>query len=170
MKKILLVCCLFATFLACKKETNTRVGTVYGQAIDSMRLSYNHTYLFFFERTSGSVTTLDSDRVLFRSNGTISEVANHYDLLSHTYPDTINYAVNTSFDNDITLYQVPKASVFTFFPLHEARSGYLLHDFLITDVVSVYRSKDNDKANNLFKVIHASQDSNSVVTGYIKKL
>ncbi len=170
MKKILLLCCLFSAFFACKKEDNTRTVSGYGQAIDSMYLSYNHTYLFFFERTVGGVTTVDSDRVLFRSNGTVSEVRNYYDILSHTYPDTITYTINTSFDYNINWSQVPNALLFSAYPIHDSVRGYLLHDYLNNDVVCMYRTLNDVTSNNQIKVIHALPDSTSYVFGYIKKL
>ncbi len=170
MKKILLLCCLFSAFLACKKADNTRTVSGYGQAIDSMNLSYNKTYLFFFERTVGGVTTVDSDRVLFRSNGTVSEVKNRYDFLSHTYPDTITYAINTSFDYNINWAQVPNALVFSAYPIHDSVRGYLLHDFLNTDVVILFRTTADRAANNEIRVIHALPDSASYVFGYVKKI
>lgn len=169
MKKILLLCCLFSAFFACKKADNVRTVSGYGQAIDSMKLSYNQTYLFFFERTISGVTTVDSDRVLFRSNGTVTEVKNRYDILSHTYPDTMTYAINTSFDYNINWAQIPNALVFSLYPIHDSIRGYLLHDYLNTDVVCVYRTIHDDLVNNKLKVIHALPDSGSYVIGYIKK-
>lgn len=136
-----------------------------------MRFEYNKPYLFFFERTIGSVTTIDSDRVLFRANGTVTEVANRYDPLSNTYPDSLTYTVNTSFDYNITWGQVPNALVFSFYPIRDSVRGYLLHDYLNTSVVAAYRVKDDRTSpNTSFWVTHAVSDSTSWVRGYFKRI
>lgn len=171
MKKLLLLSCLFVGLWSCKKNDDTRVESNYNKAIDSMGLVYNQPYLFFFERTVGSVTTIDSNRVVFRSNGTITEVANHYDPLSNTYPDSLTYRINTSFDYNINWGQIPNALVFSFYPLHDSVRGYLLHDYLNNSVVAAYRIKDDHASpNTMFKVIHAVSDSTSYVFGYFKRI
>lgn len=170
MKKLLVLSCALLTLFACKKSDDTRSATVYGKGIEDMGLAYNHTYLFYFNRTIGGVTTVDSDRVLFRSNGTVSEVANVYDILSHTYPDTLTFAVNTSFDNGITWNQIPNAQVFSFYPVHDSTRGYLLHDYLNSGVVSIFKVKGDNTSNIQLRVVHASSDSASYVDGYLKKL
>ncbi len=169
MKKLLLLSCLFISFFACKKEDNIRTASVYGQAIDSMHLSYNHTYMFFFQRTVGGVSTIDSDRVLFRSNGTISEVSSRYDIASHTYPDTLNYSINTSFDYNINWSQIPNALVFSFYPIHDSVRGFLLHDYLNSSVVTLYRIKYDPSTQNSIKVTNAVPDSTAYVWGYVKR-
>lgn len=171
MRKLLVLSCLFFGLWSCKKSDDTRVVSNYGKAIDSMGLAYNQTYLFFFERSNGSVTTIDSDRVIFRSNGTVTEVANRYDPLSNTYPDTLTYTVNTSFDYNINWSQIPNALVFSFYPIHDSVRGYLLHDYLNNSVVSAYRIKDDHSTlQTNFIVTHAVSDSSSYVTGYYKKI
>lgn len=168
MKRILLISCLFVAFFSCKKD-DTRTATVYSKAIEDMGLTYNKTYIFYVERNNGTVTTVDSDRVLFRSNGTVSEVSSYYDWTSHTYPDTLNYAVNTSFDNGINWMQIPDAQVFSFYPVHDTVKGYLMHDFLNTGVVAFYKIKGDASTGALFRVIQASSDSTAYVSGYLKK-
>ena len=171
MKKILLLSCLFIAFFSCKKD-KTRKVSGYGQAIDSMQLSYNHTYLFFFQRTAtaGGATITDSDRIIFLPNGTITEVSKRFDSASYTFPDSINFPVNTSFDNNINWNQIPQALVFAFNPIHDSVRGYLFHDYLNTDIVTIFRSHANSATDpNHILVTHALPDSTSYVTGYIKK-
>ena len=168
MKKLLLLSCLFVAFFACKKD-NTRKISGYGLAIDSMHLSYDHTYFFFFQRTAtpGGVTIIDSDRVLFRANGTITEVSSYFDSASYTFPDSINFPVNTSFDYNINWNQIPAACVFTFNPVHDSTRGFLFHDYLNSDVVYLYRTT-NKASQTQIRVTHALPDSTSYVDGFVK--
>lgn len=170
MKKLLLSLCLVAGFFSCKKSDDTRTETVYGKAVQSMGFAYNKTYLFYFERTVGGVTTVDSDRVLFRSNGTITEVSHYYDITSHTYPDSLTYAVNTSFDDNINWMQIPNAQVLSFYPIHDTVRGYLLHDYLNNSVVTLSRVRYDNASYKQLNVIHAVSDSSSYVVGYVKPL
>ena len=168
MRKLLLLSCLFIAFFACKKDT-IRTATSYGTALDSMNLSYNKTYIFYFQRTASGVTTLDSDRVVFNSNGTVTEVAKRFDSSNYTYPDSVNFPVNTSFDYGINWNQIPDALVFTFNPVRDSVRGYVFHDYLNTDVVTLYKTKSASSTIQIL-VTHALPDSASYVSGWVRKL
>ena len=167
MKKLLLVGSLFIAFFACTKEDKTRHISSYGQAIDSMHLSYNKAYIFYFDRSTFAGTVRDSDRVIFRSNGTISEVSHKFDSGSYTYPDTFTYAVNTSFDYDVDFNNIPNTLLFNFYPADDSIRGFLLHDYLRNAVVSVFRSKGSTGFSNI-KVTPTIPDSIAIVSGFVK--
>ena len=167
MKKLLLISSIFIAFFACKKDTNLRTSSTYGQAIDSMHLSYNHTYVFHFFRTTDSGQVHDSDRLLFHTNGTVTEISNRFDSGSYTFPDSLIYAVNTSFDFNIMWNNIPNALLFNFYPLHDSAKGFLLHDYLNTCVVSVFNTRGSTGLNQIL-VTPTLADSTAKVTGYVK--
>ncbi len=166
MKKLLLLSSLFVVFFACKKDDKTRHISNYGQAVDSMNFVFNKTYIFYFDRSTAAGTRRDSDRVIFRANGTISEVANRFDSGSYTYPDTLTFPVNTSFDYDVNFQNMPNQSLFNFYPIADSIRGYLLHDYLNNAVVSVFRTRGTNGTANL-KVVPTIADSTSSVVGFI---
>ncbi len=170
MKRSLLVLCLVTVFFSCKKTDDTRTEAVYSKAVPSMGFAYNKTYMFYFQRTVGGVSTLDSDRVLFRANGTVTEVSHRYDITSHTYPDSLTYVVNASFDDNINWMQIPSAQVFSFYPIHDSVRGFLLHDYLNNSVVTLARVRYDNASDKQLNVIHALPDSTSYVDGYVKPL
>ncbi|MBC7554027.1 MAG: hypothetical protein H7257_08610 [Taibaiella sp.] len=167
MKKLLLISGIFVAFFACKKEDKLRQTSSYGQAIDSMNLSYEKTYIFHFNRNTPGGMVHDSDRILFHTNGTVTEVSNRFDSSSYTFPDSLVYAVNTSFDYNISWNNIPNALLFNFYPLHDSVRGFLLHDYLNTCAVSVFTSRGSTGPNQI-KVTPTLADSTVTVTGYIK--
>ena len=162
MKKIFLVFALFMAFFACKKDPGATTFT-YNQAIDSLHLTYNHGYTIHFTRNGIN----DSDFVIFHSNGTVSEVSHYFDYGSYTYPDTMTYAVTTSFDYNITWNQIPNALVMTFYPIKDTIKGYLMHDYLNTDVMYLYQSLNN-RTSYQIKWTPTLPDTTSVTTGVLK--
>ena len=169
MKKVLLICSLFITFFACKKD-NTNHVTSYGVAVDSLHLTFGHSYQIFFERTQGGVTGTDSGHVIFNANGTVTEISPVFDSSSFTYPDTFIYAVNTSFVYGENWNNLPNAIVWTFNPNYDTMQPhrYLLHDYLRTELVAFYRTEAYVTGNTLIKVTPSLSDTTSVVVGYIK--
>jgi hypothetical protein len=132
-----------------------------------MHLTYNKAYIFYFDRSTAAGTIRDSDRVIFRANGTVSEVSHRFDSGSYTYPDTFTYAVNTSFDYDIDFENIPHTLLFNFYPSDDSLRGFLLHDYLRNGVVSVFRSRGATGNSNL-KVTPTITDSTALVTGFVK--
>ena len=164
MKRILLACALFVGLFSCKKDSTPHVYN-YTQAIDSLHISYNHAYTLFFQRNSGA---LDSDFIIFHPNGTVSEISNFYDWGSHTFPDTMTYTVNTSFDYAVNWNQIPDALVFTFYPIRDSIRGYRLHDYLNTEIMYLYQSKSYTSSYLTKFLPTQPSDSTAVVTGYMK--
>ena len=160
--------CLFA---ACKKDKNRTAGT-YGQGIDSMKIAYNRTYILYINRNFAGISKSDSDRIIFNPNGSITEISNRFDSSSYTFPDTISFSVNTSFDNGIYWNQISGAMVLNFYPSHDtAVTGkhFLFYDYLRNGTVSLFRSAGYSGKNTLVQVTHSLPDSVSIVNGYIQQ-
>ncbi len=166
MKKLLILCSLFIVFFSCKKD-NKRDTSSYGQAVEGLSLSYNHAYIFFFIRNN----VIDSDRVIFHQNGTITEVSNRFDSGSYSYPDSLTYTVNTSFDNGIIWNNIPGTMLMSFYPIYEAinpSKHFLLHDYLNNEVVELYKTKGSFALPSILN-INTAEDSVYTITGFLKK-
>lgn len=156
---------------SCQKTPQTHIFN-FSQAIDSMQLAYNHGYTLYVQRNNGGSITTDSDFVIFHQDGTISEIANVYSLASHTYPDTLTFKANTSYDDKIMWDQVPNSLVFGFYPIYDTVKGYLMHDYLNHEIMYLYQG-NNYHAQTLMKCLPATlpnttPDSTAVITGYLK--
>jgi len=139
MKRIIVSVCILMSFFACKKSDSTRPTSSYGQGVTGMSFTYNKAYIFFFQRAG----IRDSDRVIFHPNGTVTEVSHRFDSSSYTYPDSLTFTVNTSYDAGIVWENVPNVNLFTFYPIFLAPipgKTFLLHDYLRTDVINIYKT------------------------------
>ncbi|NDC40717.1 MAG: hypothetical protein EBZ77_04070 [Chitinophagia bacterium] len=166
MKKLLLLSLLLLTFFACKKEDNKEV-TSYSKAVEGMGYRYNKAYVFYLDRSTINGTVRDSDFVIFRSNGSITEVGNRFDSGSYVYPDTLTYVVNTSFNSGIFWNNNPNINLMNLYPLYDGVRGFLLHDYLNTSVVSLYRPVGSSALNAIL-VTPTLTDSVAKVTGFVK--
>lgn len=168
MKKLLLSACLLAVFFSCTKTDTSRPTSSFGQGVSGMNFTYNKGYTFFFDRPGG---IKDSDFVIFHSNGSVTEVSSFFDSGSYTYPDSVTYVVNTSYDQNIVWQNISGVNLFTFYPIYDSlrhdtlghHINYFLHDYLISDVVSVYKAG----GYALLQVTPTLGDSTSGVTGSV---
>jgi hypothetical protein len=167
MKKLLVLACLFVALFSCKKEDSSRQVTNYSKAVEGMGFKYNRAYVFYFDRETISGSVRDSDFVIFRANGQITEVANRFDSGSFVFPDTLTYIVNTSYDYGIYWNLSPNTMLFNMYPLYDNVKGFLLHDYLNTSVVSVFRPAGSSEINNI-KVTPTMSDSIAKVTGFVR--
>lgn len=170
MKKLLLFALLSTAFFACKKDKTRTVGS-YGQGIDSLGLRYNKTYIISLSRTVGGATVTDTDRVIFNANGSVTEISNRFDRSSYTYPDTLTFPINTSFDYGIYWNQIPGAIVLNFYPTYDSvrvNKQFLLHDYITRSTLSIYKSTGFTGDYPMIKVTHTATDSTSEVIGLIK--
>ncbi len=166
MKKILLLCSLFFIFFACKKS-DKRESSSYGQACDAMHFTFDKPYTFFFQRNNRQ----DSDFVIFHANGSVSEVSNRFDSGSYTFPDTLVYTLNTSFDNGIFWNNIPNVQLFTLYPLpYESLvpgKRFLLHDYLLNEVIFLYKGTVSG-GRPYISSAQTVEDSVFAITGYVK--
>jgi hypothetical protein len=166
MRKLLILSCALSLLFACKKDTK-RPAANYNQAVEGMGFSYNKAYTFYFERSSAAGFTRDSDFVIFRSNGAVTEVSNRFDSGSFVFPDTITYVVNASYDANIYWNLYPNVTLFSMYPLYGNAKGFLLHDYLNTSVVSLFKSSGIGSKTQI-KVFPTLKDSVATVTGFIQ--
>lgn len=168
MKKLLFLGCIITGLFACSKTDKTRTVSNFNKGVEALHFQYDKTYILHFWRTAvnGNVTH-DSDRVLFHSNGTVSEIGHRFDSSSYTFPDTFVYTVNASFDYNINWNNIPSAMVLNFYPTADTPRGFLMHDYLNTCVVSLFNTVGNTGDNQLL-VTPTLADTTAKIGGYTK--
>ena len=165
MKKFILAACILLAFFSCNKSTDTRPTSSFGQGVAGLGFNYNKAHIFYFVRSG----IRDSDFVIFHPNGSVTEVSNRFDSGSYLYPDSLTYVVNTSYDNNITWENLTGIDLFAFYPIYDSlRTGkhFLLHDYLVNEVVNLYRNNGNQSPN--IQVTPTLADSTASVTGWAK--
>ncbi len=164
MKKIFLAAFLLVSFFACKKTDTARPTSSYGQGVSGLGFSYTRSFTFYFYRNF----VKDSDFVIFHPNGTITEVSNRFDSGSYTYPDSLTYTVNAGYDENVTWINIPNVNLLTLYPIFDSvryHKSFPLHDYLATEVVSIYKSGGMPHAS--FQVTPVRSDSTFGITGVI---
>ncbi len=134
MRNILLIILSVAVFASCTKKDDTRPTSSYAQGVSGMGYKYNKGLLFRVSRNG----VVDSGYIIFHTNGTVTEVSGKFDSSSYTFPDSLTYTLNTSYDGSIVWQNIPSGNVFCMYPTYDTSTygkHFILHEYLRDEVV-----------------------------------
>ncbi len=175
MKKIVLPLVLLVAMygmIACNKQDDTRTTSTLGVGIGAMGLSFNKVYPLYIMKDSAGNTYRDSTFLIFRSNGSLTEVKYVFDSGSYTYPDSLTYVVNPSFVQGVTWNHIPNVQLLTIYPTYDTNKKTIVFpvfEYLRKGTVNMYKATDEKAGNIYFSLTSPALTSNVIVYGQLVK-